>query len=83
MKKNHSKALLTIVGAAIKTGVFPGIGTAEGLLNPLRAEIHLVTRSHGSAFLNDPVMLNQQLNLFNGGCPPNTCVNLQASIHRP
>jgi hypothetical protein len=66
-----------------KTGVFPGIGTAEGLLNGTRAEIHLVTRTHGQANLNDPVMLNEQLSLFNGGCPPNICTNLQASIHRP
>lgn len=65
------------------TGVFPGIGTAQGLLDPLRAEIHLVTRSHGPALLNDQVLLGQQLSLFNGGCPPNTCVNLQASIHQP
>ena len=64
------------------TGVFPGIGTAEGLLNALRAEIHLVARTHGLA-LNDPTMLSQQLSQFNGGCPPNTCANLQASIHRP
>lgn len=127
MKKKHSKALLTIVGAAMlcatiwepadlsnpsvqgsvasaggkmigldgtatygafrttgdTTAAFPGIRTAEGLLDNLRAEIHLVTRSHGPAFLNDPVMLNQQLNLFNGGCPPNTCSNVQALIHRP
>jgi hypothetical protein len=65
------------------TGVFPGLGTGEGLLAPLRAEIHLVTRSHGPAILSDPVVLGQQLSLFNGGCPPNTCANLQASIHQP
>ncbi len=64
------------------TGVFPSIGTAQGLLDPLRAEIHLVTRTHGPA-INDATMLGQQLSLFNGGCPPNTCANLQASIHQP
>ena len=64
------------------TGVFPGLGTAQGLLDPLRAEIHLVTRTHGPA-LNDATMLGQQLSLFNGGCPPNACANLQASIHQP
>ena len=66
-----------------KTGVFPGMGTGEGLLDALRAEIHLVVRNHGPALINDPVMLNQQLSLFNGGCPPNTCANVQASAHRP
>ncbi|MGH9768300.1 MAG: hypothetical protein ACREAB_12765 [Blastocatellia bacterium] len=65
------------------TGVFSGAGTGQGLLNPMRAEIHLVTRTHGPAIMNDPVMLSQQLSLFNGGCPPNTCANLQASIHQP
>jgi len=61
------------------TGAFDG----PGLLDPLRAEIHLVTRSHGSAIMNDPEMLKQQLSILNGGCPPNTCANIQASIHQP
>lgn len=65
------------------TGVYAGLGTVQGLLDPLRAEIHFVIRSHGQALLNDPVTLGQQLNLFNGGCPPNTCTNVQASIHLP
>lgn len=65
------------------TGVFSGLGTAEGLLDAFRAEIHFVARTHGPALLNDPVLLGQQLSLFNGGCPPNACANLQASIHRP
>lgn len=64
------------------TGVFTGLGTVQSLQDALRAEIHLVARTHGAA-LNDPTMLSQQLNLFNGGCPPNTCSNVQASIHRP
>jgi hypothetical protein len=65
------------------TGVFSGMGTAEGLLDALKAEIHLVARNHGPALLNEPVTLNQQLTLFNGGCPPNACANVQASIHKP
>jgi hypothetical protein len=65
------------------TGVFPGLGTVQGLLNTRRAEIHLVMRTHGPAMMNDPDMLRQQLSMFNGGCPPNTCANVQASIHAP
>jgi hypothetical protein len=65
------------------TGIFQGRGTREGLLNPRRAEIHLVMRTHGPAMMNDPDMLRQQLSMFNGGCPPNTCANVQASIHAP
>lgn len=63
------------------TGVFTGLGTAQGLLEPQRAQIHLVLRTHGPANLADPTILGQQLSLFNGGCPPNTCANVQASIH--
>lgn len=53
-----------------------------GLLRPLSAEIHLVLRTHGEASM-DPVVLREQLTTFNGGCPPNMCANVQASIHRP
>jgi hypothetical protein len=65
------------------TGIFQGRGTREGLLSTRRAEIHLVMRSHGPAIMNDPDMLRQQLSMFNGGCPPNTCANVQASVHAP
>jgi hypothetical protein len=52
------------------------------LLNAKRAEIHLVVRSHGPASA-DPAVLQQQLTTFNGGCPPNTCMNVQAAPHLP
>lgn len=45
-----------------------------------RAEIHLVVRGHGDA-LTDPAALKEQLTQFNGGCPPNGCADVQASIH--
>ncbi len=64
------------------TGARPGTGTGNGLVKPRRAEIHLVTRDHGPANLMDPMVLEQQLTTFNGGCPPNTCMNLQASVHQ-
>jgi hypothetical protein len=65
------------------TGVFPGLSTVPGLLDPLRAEIHLVMRSHGPALVGDPEALGLQLSTFNGGCPPNTCGNTQVSFHLP
>ena len=65
------------------TGARPGVGTGNGLLDARGAEIHIVLRSHGPAILGDPVMLAEQLSMFNGGCPPNTCVNLQASVFQP
>jgi hypothetical protein len=53
-----------------------------GLLDPRKAEIHVVLRTHGS-LLPDLAQLNEQLSSFNGGCPPNSCANAQVAIHRP
>ncbi|MGH8072005.1 MAG: hypothetical protein ACRERE_43595 [Candidatus Entotheonellia bacterium] len=51
-----------------------------GLLDPLGAEIHLVLRSHGRTI---PGMVDDQISSLNGGCPPNTCTNVQVSRHLP
>ncbi len=56
---------------------FPGI---EAPIGP-GSEVHLVVRAHGDA-LSDPDALKAQLTQFNGGCAPNSCVDVQASIHR-
>ncbi|MDJ0944676.1 MAG: hypothetical protein QNJ30_14515 [Kiloniellales bacterium] len=50
--------------------------------NPIRpnAEIHIVLRDHGPAS-DDPEVLEAQLTQFNGGCPPYSCANVQASVH--
>lgn len=58
-------------------------GGTRGLIFPLTAEIHLVVRTHGAANLTDPTILSQQLSLFNGGCPPNTCTSIQISRFLP
>jgi hypothetical protein len=53
-----------------------------GLLDSKKAEVHVVIRTHGPALAGDA--LTQQLTTFNGGCPaPNTCGNVQVSIHQP
>jgi hypothetical protein len=70
-------------GAFLKIGDTTAAFDGPGLLNPLRAEIHLVTRTHGQAILDNPEVLKQQLSTLNGGCPPNTCANIQASVHQP
>jgi hypothetical protein len=70
-------------GAFKSVGDTTGAFTGSGLLNASKAEIHLVVRSHGPAILDDAQTLSQQLSIFNGGCPPNTCANLQVSIHQP
>lgn len=56
---------------------FPGIEAAI----KRRSEIHLVVREHGEA-LADPADLKAQLTQFNGGCGPNSCNDVQVSIHR-
>jgi len=70
-------------GDFLAVGDTTGAFTGPGLLDPFKAEIHLVTRTHGAALLDDPAALAQQLSTFNGGCPPNMCANLQTSIHQP
>ena len=79
-----------IVGAdgAANLGGFRAVGDisdlfrgTRGLILPMSAEIHLVIRTHGAAS-SDPAVLAQQLTMFNGGCPPNTCSNVQITIHQ-
>jgi len=80
-----------IVGAdgTADFGAFKAVGDATdavfgpGLLNSQKAEIHLAVRTHGRALLENAELLRHQLTQFNGGCPPNTCSNLQGSIHQP
>jgi hypothetical protein len=64
------------------TGARPGVGTLNGLVDPLRAQIHLVIRDHGVAQLGNPSVLQEQLTMFFGGCPAGVgCANLQASVN--
>jgi hypothetical protein len=57
-------------------------GSMNGLVDPLRAEIHLVLRDHGVAS-TDAAVLQQQLSMFNGGCPGGIgCANLQVSVNQ-
>ena len=57
-------------------------GSMNGLVDPLRAEIHLVLRDHGVASA-DPAILQQQLTMFTGGCPGGAgCANIQASVNQ-
>ncbi|MBI3802042.1 MAG: hypothetical protein HY268_34370 [Deltaproteobacteria bacterium] len=63
-------------------GDLTGVYLGPGLLKPYKAQIHLVVRSHGPASA-DPAVLQQQLTMFNGGCPPNTCMNAEVAIHEP
>lgn len=70
-------------GAFRALGDTSGAVSGPGLLNPFKTEVHFVLRSHGPAAIENPEMLQQQLSTFNGGCPPNTCGNVQVSIHEP
>lgn len=43
------------------------------------AEIHLVVREHGRPLSSQTQL--RQLTEFNGGCPPNECIDVQFSVH--
>lgn len=71
---------------------------AYGIIDPDKAEIHFVLRSHGPAI---PGMIEEMTTTFNGGCQhpgepfpdplppelgepgPNTCVDVQFAVHQP
>ena len=72
-------AAFKAVGDVTGGHILPGMpDPSPGLVDAKRAVVHLVVRSHG-AVNADPAILAQQLTQFNGGCPPNTCANLQAA----
>lgn len=66
---------------ALSKGSTLGAVFGPGLLDPMKAEVQLVLRTHGPV-LPDLDLLDQEVSTFNGGCPPNTCANVQAAIHR-
>lgn len=71
------------VGDTTGSESFPPFpATNPGLLDPKKAEVHIVIRTHGPALLGDTAALAAQLTTFNGGCPPNMCANVQVSIHQ-
>jgi hypothetical protein len=57
-------------GGLNDNGVRPGLREGNGF----GAEIHVVIRTH-EGILEEA--LAAQLSMFNGGCPPNTCTNVQ------
>ena len=67
-------------GGSLAVGDTNGALFGPGLLEPQKAEVHIVVRTHGQAI---PGMVDEQLGSFNGGCPPNTCANVQAAQHLP
>jgi hypothetical protein len=70
-------------GAYLAVGDTAFLHTGPGLLDPKHAEIHIAVRSHGPASALDATQLAAALTSFNGGCPPNTCMTVQASVHAP
>ena len=63
------------LGEVLDGGGVPSFNTFDDLLG---SEFHLVVRNHGPAL---PGQLDEQFSEFNGGCPPNSCANVQASVH--
>ena len=54
--------------------------TGDSLTNPHGAEIHLIVRTHGPVIRG---LRREQITTLNGGCPPNTCANVQLAVHAP
>lgn len=73
------------LGKGDNTGfyILPGFGNmlnpAPGIIDTNRATIHLVIRDHGPAS-SDPLILEQQLTTFPGGCSIYNCANVQAAV---
>ena len=49
----------------------------EGLTDSFEAEIHLIARTHQEVI---PELVQQQITTFNGGCPPNDCLDVQFAV---
>jgi hypothetical protein len=64
-------------GGRLNTGDASTALFGPGLLDPFKAEIHIVLRTHGQPIAG---MIDDQTASFNGGCPPNTCANHQVSM---
>lgn len=69
-------------GAYLRKGDSSGCASpalpCNGLASARTADVHLVVRTHGAQI---PGLVPDQIHSFNGGCPPNTCKNLQAAPH--
>lgn len=63
----------------VKPGDEPNfIDLGDGSMDdPLTADVAFVVRNHGPAI---PGRIDEQLSTFNGGCPPNNCMNVQFGI---
>ena len=77
-KKSHASFAATLaVGASMGAlGGFP----ENTLIDADAAEVHLILRLHGRV-LRD--LLTEQVSSLNGGCPPNTCEDIQFAEHKP
>jgi hypothetical protein len=64
----------------LKVGDASAAHFGNGLLDPWKAEVHLITRTHGQPI---PGMIDEQISSFTGGCAINACANDQASAHLP
>lgn len=63
---------------------FAAFGVVAGLVDPFKAEIHMLNRTHGpaAAFFSSEE-LETALNTFGGGCDSFDCFDVQAAVHLP
>lgn len=59
-------------GGLNDNGVTPGLHQGNGF----GAEVHLLVRTHGTII---STAITDQLSIINGGCPPNTCANVESA----
>lgn len=62
---------------------FADVGLVAGLIDPFKAEIHLLTRNHGLASALLPEELEAALSTYVGGCDKFGCFDEQAAVHFP
>jgi len=61
----------------------PEGGLNAGLMDPFKAEVHMVVRSHGPAAAYFPDELEAALSTFGSGCDDFACFDQQAAVHLP
>lgn len=82
--------VIDVDGDAVFQGFLPAGGFATedlmglGLVDALKAEVHLVVRTHGQAI---PGQVDEMINTFNGGCsdafPNEPCEDIQFAVFPP
>ncbi len=69
--------------ASLREGDVSGLFAGEALADAMKAEIHIVIRTHGPASNLTPGSLAAAIGSIDGGCVINTCGDAQAAVFNP